>query len=169
MIAINNAGWLAPWADLLYFCDRKWFTWHGAEAWFRAFEGRIVKGSLDDRDCVDELGIKNLLLEDDYGYMTEPDRIAHGRNSGYAAIHIAARRKASRIILIGYDLGFQEGEPTHWHGGHPVPNKEDTYKIMRERYPSLAAALAGQVEVINCTPTTRLVCFPIQTLEEALP
>jgi hypothetical protein len=28
VIAINNAIELAPWADVLYFCDARWYEWH---------------------------------------------------------------------------------------------------------------------------------------------
>jgi hypothetical protein len=168
VIAINNAGWLAPWADVLYFCDRKWFMWHNEEAWFQAFEGRIIKGSLDDRDCITDFGMKNVLLGGDYGYIERSDAICHGRNSGYAAVHLAARRGAKKIILIGYDMGFDEGKPSHWHGGHKTPAKPSNYKIMRARWPSLALEMPKDIDVVNCSIRTRIDCFRHGRLDSEL-
>ncbi len=168
VIAINTSGEIAPWADELYFCDRKWWNWHHEKDWLRQFDGRIIKGSLDDRDRIDELDIRHLLFDGDHGMPDEPDRVAHGRNSGYAAIQIAYKRGASKIILLGYDMGFEEGKRSHFFGAHPVPNRQSTYEVMRQRYPSLATALRGKVTVINCSRETRLDCFPKMKLEDAL-
>jgi len=168
VIAINTAGWFCPWADILYFCDRKWYLWHRESDWFQAFEGRIIKGSLDDRDCITDFGIKNVLLGGDYGYVARPDAICHGRNSGYAAVHLAAKRGAKKIVLIGYDMGFDPDKPSHFHGGHPTDVKPSNYEVMMERWPSLVAELPDGIDVVNCSIRTRLDCFRHGQLEQEI-
>lgn len=40
VIAINNAGFVAPWADLLFFADTRWWTWNRDR--LGEFEGEYV-------------------------------------------------------------------------------------------------------------------------------
>lgn len=181
MIAINTSGRIAPEADLLYFCDRKWWHWHKDEDWLKAFLARraIVKGSIDDREAMGGIGgvnfleldgVANLLLTSplgykDVGYEHKPDRLAHGRNSGYAVMNFAGHLDVSRMILLGYDMDIPDKGASHWHGGHPTPSKRSNYGVFRRLFPHLVRPLAARgIEVINATPGTKLTCFPMRDL-----
>lgn len=170
-VAINTTGRIAPSADLLYYCDAKWWRWHGDEPWVRAFQARnaIVKGSLHDKERSDETGIRNIALTKPNGLEASPDRLAHGRNSGYAVINLMAHLGAKRNILLGYDMGFKASGDSHWHGSHPTAQKPSVYSVMLKEWPSIVEPLKARgIEVINCTPASALQVFPRMRLREAL-
>jgi hypothetical protein len=98
-IAVNYTHRLAPWADMLVGMDGNW-----PREW-REFAGWRVCGIEDD--TLDAFYV---------GHMSERVTLAAGhtidfRNSGLAAIRIAARMGASRIILAG----FEPENPRRWH------------------------------------------------------
>lgn len=86
--------------------------------------------------------------------------IGCGSNSGYAALNLAACLGANPIYLIGFDLKHS-GTQTHWHDGHPEPQK--AYQLDRwKRFFGIAAQAlhAKNVDVINLNPDSALECFP---------
>jgi len=90
-IAVNYTHRLAPWADMLVGLDANW------PKEMREFEGMRVTGIEDPE--FDALYI---------GPQWERVRMAAGReievhNSGLAAVRIAARMGAARIILAGFE------------------------------------------------------------------
>jgi len=170
-VAINTTGRIAPDADLLYYCDSKWWRWHCDERWLRAFQARdaIIKGSLHDKECNHAIGIRNIALTQPSGLEVRPDRLAHGRNSGYAVLNLVAHYAVERAILLGYDMGYQAGQDSHWHGSHPTPQKPSVYNTMLKEWPSIVEPLKARgVGVINCTPGSALQVFPRIRLREAL-
>lgn len=98
----------------------------------------------------------------------EPDyRDAY--NSGLRAILFAARLKATKIILLGFDCSVQGG--VHWHGEHAELGNPDAQCIMRwqQQFQQLADYLQGSsVEVINCSKKTALTCFTQKPLADVL-
>ena len=101
------------------------------------------------------------------GLETTSDGVRTGRNGGYQAINLAVHLGVRRIILLGYDMRHIDGR-SHWHGGHPMPSKESTYRnAMLPCFATLVAPLAERgIEVVNCTPGSALTAFPIMSLEE---
>ncbi len=183
VIAINNSWELAPWAAVLYFCDMKWWTWHGDRV-SSEFEGRyIVTPAFTDSR------VKTIKLTGGAGLETDPAALRNGHNSGYQAINLAYHFGVRRIVLLGYDMRVIKrtldvhGIPhdalgrfttlTHWHSGHPRMSAEHVQhnieKSMLPKFPSLAEALAKtDVEVINATPGSALKCWPYRPIEELL-
>lgn len=161
-IAINNSHELAPWADVLYFCDKRWYEWHTAAV--RAFAGLVV--TLENYD-ID--GVHHLHNMGRDGLYLEPDGLMTGRNSGIQAINLAVHFGVRRILLLGYDMRVV-GERTHWHGGHPRVQNPNVYRrAMLPCFETLVAPLADLgVKVVNCTPDSALQTFPCMPLEEAL-
>mgnify|MGYP000877982445 CR=1 FL=1 len=171
VIAINNAYQLAPWADVLYFCDDKWWQWHHRK--LADWKGEILRlqGGLHD---FGDRRIKVLRNLDQKGGLSERrDGLHTGQNSGYQAINLAVHYGAARIVLLGYDMHapLVGGKPkTHWFGDHPGGTSPTVYEQMRPWFDTLAKPLAERgVEVINATPGSALRCFPRKTLQEALP
>lgn len=172
VIAINTAVKLAPWADILYFCDRQWFGWHRETV--LNFKGQVVTlGNEDLRKevrglvCMRDAGVE--------GFSEDPAALCNGRNSGYQAIHLAAHLGAKRIVLLGYDM--KSAAPAapgarprvHWHEEHPVPTHPDTPGGYVPHFKDLLEPLARRgIEVLNATPGSALPYFPMTTLEEAL-
>lgn len=105
------------------------------------------------------------------GLSKAPDVLHTGGNSGYAAIGLAEKFGAAKVVLLGYDMQ-RTGNRSHWHGDHPRrlggPSRQP-YQGWVRRLSVLAADLerAG-VEVLNCSRATALTCFTRAPLEVAL-
>ena len=68
-------------------------------------------------------------------------------------------------MLFGVDC-----KGKHWHGDHPSPLSNGLpHKMWKENFAVFAADLekAG-IEVINCSPTSVLNCFPKRDYREVL-
>ena len=167
VIAINNSWELAPWADVLYFCDEKWWRWYGDKVSI-GFQGRyIVTPALH----VPDPRAKLIKLTGATGLETDPSGLRHGSNSGYQAINLAYHFGAKRIVLLGYDMNING--TTHWHAGHPTTKPEkfaDTLvEAMLPKFPTIVEPLRGAgVEVLNATPGSVLTCWPIVPLSGIL-
>ena len=169
-IAINDGYRLAPWADVLYFCDDKWWRWHHQK--LADWGGLIVRMAGGHHDFGDAR-IKVLKNNDTAGLCEFRDGLNTGRNSGYQAINLAVHLGAKRILLLGYDM---KGGPvengrvkTHWFGDHPGGTSPSVYSTMLPWFDSLLAPLVRRgVEIVNCTPGSEIRCFPLGKLDEIL-
>lgn len=104
------------------------------------------------------------------GLLRATDAIATGQNSGYQAIGLAYLWGATRILLLGYDFGFN-GAKRHWHGDHPsaMGNCGGNFGSWAKTMGYLATDLKNEgVEVINCSRSTSLRCFPRSTIDKEL-
>lgn len=175
VIAVNNAFKLLPEADIIFFADTRWWRWYGAEIPLD-YKGRIVSvckmaDKFRDprilrmgRDYRFDVRTKNpnpVFLSDDPTALSGPD-------SGYMAINLAYLFGATRIVLLGFDMGFSDGK-AHWHEDHQVPTPESNYsKLFLPTYPALIEALQARgVEVMRCTPS-KLDCVPEFPLDQVL-
>lgn len=160
VIAINDAYKLAPWADVLYACDAKWWAWHKGVPTFPGLKYAIQAGA--DRWP----GVQLLRKTGDTGLELSPHGLRTGSNSGYQAIGLAVHLGAARILLLGYDM---TGGAAHFFGKHP-DGSGPPFKLCLERFATLVAPLRERgIDIVNCTRTTALRCFPCQPLEQALP
>lgn len=156
VIVTNTSFRLAPWADVLFAFDAKWWReYHSEVALF--FNGRkltfaqSVVQEFDDIECLNRAPWFN-----NYG------------NSGACAIGLAIAGGADRIILLGYDC--QVNGKSHWHGDHPH-NWANCATIKRwpAQFKSLAMdAERDGVEIINVSRETSLKCFERMPLETVL-
>lgn len=166
VIVINNSWELVPDAEVLYFCDTKWWQQHG-ERVKKDFQGKYC---VTIAHCPDD---KLLRLDNTgrHGLEILPTGLRHGTNSGYQAINLAYHFGASRIVLLGYDMKI-EGAQTHWHAGHgrPVDHFEHhVTKNMLPKFDMLVLPLQNlNVEVWNATPGSALKCWPAIDLMELL-
>lgn len=168
VIAVNNAYQLAPWADLLYFCDEVWYGWHREHKAFRGFSG--IKAALSNaRTWPRDPYIRVLQNYGDSGLCEIPDGVMTGRNSGYQAMNLAAHLGPARQLLLGFDMRVV-GNRTHWHMEHKRATPHDAFAVdMLPRFPALKQALdARGIEVVNCTPGSALEVFRKDALENAL-
>lgn len=165
VIAVNDAYRLAPWADVLYACDAKWWRWHKGVP---SFQG--LKYALEHRD-IHWLGVQLLKKTGREGLERDPSGLRTGHNSGYQAINLAVHLGARRIVLLGYDMGHGPNKPTHFFGDHPHAIRTvSDYQTFARHFALLVEPLrAAGVEIVNCSRRTALTCFPRQSLEQALP
>lgn len=164
VIAINNAYQLAPWADVFYACDARWWREHYkavAKLPGRKFSLNVPgTRKPDDVICLRKTGR--------HGLETECSGLRHGHNSGYQCIGLARHLGVARIVLLGYDMRLGTGGRAHWHGAHPWP-LVPSFNTWIGMYRTLVAPLQAEgIEVLNCTRTTNLDAFPLADLRDVL-
>lgn len=159
---------MAPWADLLYACDYQWW-----EATPEAAEFRGLKVTATEKSCRGRPWLHRVPYDSSApGISLDPLVIHTGGNSGFQALNLSLHLAGpGRRILTGFDMSVENG--VHWHGLHTgrLQNpSEDTVAgwIQKFRAAVPYVAMAG-LEVVNCTPGSALDCFPMMTIEEALP
>lgn len=150
VITVNSSWCAIPSCQHIYAADCCWWEEYGAGITSEAA-----------RWCGDEFTAKR------FGINWLPPAIPGSFNSGQRAIELAIHLGASRVLLLGYDCSIHNG--THWHGNHALLSNPDKFSVARwqEEFSRLRA-VAGDVEIINCSRFTRLTCFPRQSLETAL-
>lgn len=166
VFAVNDQYKFAPWADVLYAADAKWWNVHWQEvSKLTSRKVTIIKdGSAckyDEVLCVTFGGYHGLDLRSTH--------IRTCKNSGFQALNLAVLFGCTRIILCGFDMRNVEGRD-HWFGDHPKPLRcvppFDTF-INLIKLSVMEIERAG-IEVINCTPGSALKCFKNMSLEKAL-
>lgn len=162
VLAVSDNYRIAPFAEWIYSSCKQWWDVHLREV--------LATTSAD-------LWTRDPAAQEAYGLNLLPHRVdsegieedsCAGNCSGEHAIHLAYHLGATKIVLLGFDMGAT-GQG-HWFGKHPKPlaNGAD-FKTMRKSFPRLAADLRDRgVEVLNATRETALDCFPRVTLAEAL-
>jgi hypothetical protein len=170
VVATNDAYRLCPLADALVAADASWWLTHQGVPTFSGEKWSVEHNSWGRlRERWPE--VKRLTPTGDRGIETDPAKIRTGRNSGYLALGLAVHYGASKILLIGYDMGHKKGAPAHFFGDHPgAMRQQSPYAIFIDAYKSAVAPLkALGVEVVNCSRSTALACFRRGTLEQELP
>lgn len=164
-IAINKSFITYPNADVLYWTDSRFYSWYTEKV--NEFKG--LKYTI--RHSNNYTGDINLLTRGRrYGLETRTDTLAHGNNSGYAAINLAYHLGAKKIVLLGYDMGIVKGE-SHYHDGYPIKaTSHDIYeKQFIPGFQQLADELKqNKVEVWNACLTSNLFAFPKISLQRGL-
>jgi hypothetical protein len=167
VVAVNDAFRLLPYADILYACDEKWWRIH-IDAVRKTFHGERwtshdPHGSNDKRNVPEDWGLKFVAGSHGGVFSTDPRRIAYGSNSGFQAINLALLKGATRVVLVGFDMGGRG----HFFGDHPegLHNRDD-YRAFLPEFRD--AARHCRVPIVNATPKSALDCFPRVDLEEEL-
>lgn len=167
-IVVNTTFRLAPWADFLYSNDHDWMEMHLHEIGLK-FKGDVICGhSAYMRDpVIDHIPFDKWAI----GLRAASGCIAWGMNSGGAAISLAHRLGASRIVLLGYDQQWTNNMP-RWHGRHPgqLQNQKPGFHRWAEWFEQAAIDAKDEgISIVNCSRETSLACFPRMALQEALP
>lgn len=160
VIAVNNAFAKAPWADLLYFADVRWWRWNKER--LHQFPGPIYSRLAGQRKYnfgrVHHLERAKAPLSDD------PTAVA-GFCSGSNALNVAYLLGANPIILLGFD-----GTPGNWHNEHQSsvdPSRYETH--FRPALENMAPILKRRgVRVINANPHSAIQCFELSSIESVL-
>lgn len=139
VIAVNNAYKVAPWADLCFFADARWWRHHKSE--LLNFEGSLVTSTADHK-TVQHSRLVRLQREYNAPLSEDPTKVS-GHDSGTMAVNLAYLMGARRIVLLGFDMTFEEGGPTHWHDEHIWPTRKTLYE---DRF---KPKLAAMVEVLK--------------------
>lgn len=98
-------------------------------------------------------------------------RLGSGGNSGFQAVNLAVMTGARRVVLLGFDMGFDGAK--HWHSDHEgagLSNPDQRFLAQSARILDRAAAdiAARGIEVVNASRQTALRAFRRAPLKEAL-
>jgi hypothetical protein len=167
-IVVNTTYRLAPWADVLYAADARWWIWHKG-----AMDFPGLKFSVGTPPS--QYGVTRLKAAGEPGLSLDPGALCTGMNGGYQAINLAVLFGVVRIVLLGYDLQLGPAKEEHWHGPHNprsivAPSLlEQKLARFRAAFTALVAPLnAAGIAIVNCTRRTALTCFPCRALEATL-
>jgi len=165
VIAVKDTVTLAPWADVLYSGEIKWWQHYGPTL---AFEGPRYGIACEGMARVAALFNVSVLKNTGFiGLETDPTGLRTGKNSGYQAINIAAHLGAARILLLGYDMAV-DGTRQHFFGAHPYP-RNDVFRDFVPLFETLVEPLKKiGIEIINCSRQTAVTAFARRSLSEAL-
>lgn len=155
-IAINNQAIdCAPWADVIYGSDLKW--WRHYMPRVANLPGRKISLEIGQPIAgVECLRPSNAIFDE------RPAYLSTGGNSGYAALCLAAKLGAARVFLYGYDMRARAGRMRR-HQYPPNLNSRPRFEHWIPRFALLAPYLKARgVAVVNCTPGSSLTCFPFQ-------
>lgn len=176
-IAINDAYHLAPWADVLYAADARWYWWqqHGKASAGLGISPECVrrnwtsfggqKCSIESSNMVSDESVhflRNLHgSAHGVGLSCDPRSLVTGRNSGFQALNLAVLAGAKRIVLLGFDGGKAKDGRSHWFGDHPEATPDAVYSYFRQAMSAAENAMNDLgVEVLNCSPGSMIDSFP---------
>lgn len=164
VIAVNNAVYVAWWADWLHGCDSKWWIEHIQQV--QHFPG--IRTTLDP--LVPERWKVGLLNNTGQtGFDPDPANCRTGSNGIYQAIHCCIHAGVKQIILAGVDMKRAPDGRSHWHGGHGL-SAPDYQTVMAPHFETLVPELRERrISVVNASPGTALTTFPVVSLDAVLP
>ena len=163
VIAINRAYEFCN-ADVVYWTDTRFYQWNKDEL------DALTATKYTIQPSANQINVNVIRKGMRHGLETNPSLLAHGDNSGYAAINLAYHLGAKQIVLLGYDMGNVK-DSTHFHDGYKVtPTTDETYETrFMTGFPILAELLKEKgINVWNASPISKLTCFQKLTIQQAL-
>lgn len=152
VVAVNDAVYLAWWADWLHGCDFKWWNWNIQSV--QHFAG--IRTTTSD-GVPRTWGAQHLRVTGELGYDPEPGCVRHGSNGAYQAVHSAMQCHASRVILLGVDCNVAGG--AHYFGHHPDTMVPDWGDIARKFHALVEPARDLGCDIVNCSPLSAVTAF----------
>ncbi len=171
LFVVNDAYRWAGFAAVLYACDAEWWDHHLAieprlTRWFNCYT--------INEDAAKRHGLNRVKWhngnQSGIHFDTSGEAITSGHNSGFQALNLAYMMGYREAILLGFDMGHDSDEPSHFFGDHPGSmNKQSPYDSMIRAFEKAAPIIAkAGMKVVNASRKTRLTCFPRVELSEAL-
>lgn len=166
VITANNSWELAPWADIIYACDGRW--------WRKYMEDVAHLPALkvtSDKRAADELDLNYIKVNkpDDRALM-QKGVIGWGGNSGFHLINMAMQFGCARIVLVGYDMTIKHGN--HWHKDHTGdltnPTAGNVSRWRRAVDGIAPVAEKYDIEIINCSMVSALQNYPKMPFKDAI-
>lgn len=167
VVVINTTWRLAPWADMLYASDARWYQDYGPTP--EQFPGRRVCGEENGphAEVVTRTNEPHLNLCG--------EKIGGGANSSFQAANLLLMWGVRKIVFTGLDCKARaECNPkakVHWHGEHKTRGnpKAESFEKWIANFTKAAPIFAARgCEVVNASRESEVKCFPRMTLEEAL-
>ena len=131
--AVTSALPLAPWAEFVAASDVSWWRRMGAAG----FEG--------ERYSAHKMpGVEKV------------EGVTSATNSGVLALQVCKMKGAKTVALLGFDMGLG-----HYFGDYTngLSNTDKSRRAVHMQQYEHWARSNPQIDVINCTPGSRLECF----------
>lgn len=170
-IAVNSSLYIGNWVDVLFFGDAKWYWWN--KECVDAYKGYKVSMNIcwpgRDKSIADQPDIW-IIQRKHGGFERRHGYLSFNHSSGAAAINLAYRLGASRIILLGFDMQLVNSERNYKEHVQMASRNKDSFPYMRQGMENLARAMKGikGVEVLNANPESALTCFKKVNVEEVI-
>lgn len=182
-IVINDVYRFLPEGDMLYAADPDWWTRY-AEAHIWPVDGRSYPGAVDfkgikvtqDWESAKKWGLHHVPskgIDENKGpcrsISLNPAYIHQGSTSGFQAFNLAVHLGAAKILLMGLDMGYQNGK-THFFGDHPPGlQKQTPFETSMQAFESAGHDVAAMgIDVFNVSLDSHMKCFPKRRLTDVL-
>lgn len=153
IVAVNHAWTIAPWCDVIYAGDGRYWRAHHEEIDKTAPKAKRFSKSANAHKKYKAIYTKTA-MKGDY-------------NSGQMAVEYALRQGPKLIVMLGFDVSLEDGY--HFHGPHektPNPAKSRMKKWI-EQFGRIPEHYDID-HVINCSRKTALTMFKREPLEDVL-
>jgi hypothetical protein len=169
-VAVNNAYQIAPWADMLYAADARWWIEHPDALNFAGLKCAVENGADRFPAVVHVIPAATLPIRlQHYVPPAGNKELIAGRNGVHQALNIAVLAGATKVLLLGCDGRLGTDGKTHYHGGHGKTLSQDFFDGMRKSFSAQEnVLLARGVTVLNCSPGSAIDSFPKVGLREEL-
>lgn len=171
IFAVNESGLtMAPYADVLFWADVRWYDWNKDRLHLHTGEYKITRKRVYNRPPIDtEIKYIKFL----------PNRLSHWKDSiggwcgGSSTLNLAYLMGCDPIFLLGFDMRdepletWREG---NWHQRHVEP------PVIGQRRDRFIPALENmathfdkiRLRIFNCNPNSALRCFPFVSIDEVI-
>lgn len=166
---INTSYQIAPWANLVYACDARW--WDMYERDVRTVCRHPAQLWTQDRKAAEKYGLRRVRCRLGGGLCREPGVVHAGDNSGYQLLGLLYHAGVRRVVLLGYDMKYGPNDKSHWHGDHPPKLRSfPMWEKQTRNFNELARDLSKPygMEVVNASRDTAITAFPRVGLSDAL-
>ena len=166
VIAINSSFERAPFADYLFFGDRRW--WRVNLDRIKRFQGKkVTVAEHQPRQDMEILQLRK--VRPPPGLCEKPDGVVMHRTSLTGGINFAVHLGVKRIVLLGADMKKGAGGRTHHHSPHPWPSRPGCWDMQMKDLIQMAEPLKRKgVEVVNTSLGSRIDFWPKVPFSEAL-
>lgn len=163
VIACNNAGLdLAPWADVLFAADGRWFGWNTERLNLNQSRYRVTRQN--PRSDWLPWPVERMRHDRAGALALSPDTVC-GACSGAMAVNLAWHFGAVEIVLLGFDM-----RPGNYHADHRAPGMAQHYEgQFRPALERMITALQERgVRILNATLGSALRLAPRVDLGDVL-
>ncbi len=174
-IAINDCGLArrlpmsAPWADILYAADARWWQHHRPSFKQLRVSGEVVPTIKDraGKDIEVQTTVLKMLTTGRAPMPYEPGSVVHGNHSGFQALGLALTLGVCRVLLLGFDCGKVGGQQWAHPDRDEMFKRQSPYEKWAEPYNQVPGRWP-YVEIINCSAYSEIKVFEKKPLGECL-
>lgn len=165
-LIVVNASWtVAPFAEVLFFADSRFWGQYGAEI-KASFPGLVVSCS----GGVSDPGVKSVRRDKPPKILPDQLGVTMARTSLTGAIVLAAKAGAAKVVLVGADGQLGPDGTRHNHEvKYPWSFMTSSYVKQQAELASVAGPLRRMgVTVVNASPGSAFNMFPAVDLDNEL-